>query len=188
MYSISGDNYRYTATCIKKELNEPPLFVDAIIDTGAIMTCFPASVIMPGVCKNNINTSRSIDIGGFVDDKNKVRFYAVKVMQFVIGNIDLGAQTIWITFSDKVADSVIGMDILQKLSFMQDSKRRLHICKNDSEIVDSLLPPIKRKCITKNNQGFIQIYNMDCKFDLSIIKQDKMGQYISVGNQKCYLY
>ena len=69
------------------------------------------------------------------EPKNKVRFYKYPLNQFTIGSIDLGKKDIWITFYSRVKDNVLGMDILQSVSFLQyaDAKE-LHFFADKNEM------------------------------------------------------
>lgn len=54
--------------------------------------------------------------------------------QFTIGNIDLGKQDIWITFDERVTDTVLGMDILQQVIFTANPyNRKMYFCKDAAD-------------------------------------------------------
>lgn len=53
-------------------------------------------------------------IGGFVEGTG-VKFYRCRLKQFTIGNIDMKAQDMWITFDKRVKETVLGMDILKQV-------------------------------------------------------------------------
>lgn len=50
-------------------------------------------------------------LGGLVKG-SRVKFYKCALKQFTIGSINMGEQGIWITFYERVTDTVLGMDIL----------------------------------------------------------------------------
>ena len=55
-------------------------------------------------------------------------------MQFTIGNIDLGKQNLWITFDQRVTDTVLGMDILQQIIFIANPyNKKIYFCKDDDD-------------------------------------------------------
>lgn len=121
MYSTRfDDELRYVVTCISN--NNVIRVVETIVDTGAKYTCYRASFIDDSLEEKDLVSHQCVDIGGFIGGDNqlsKVRFYRYSVKQFTIGNIDMGNRDIWITFDKKVKDNVLGMDVLQSISFMQ---------------------------------------------------------------------
>ena len=142
MYSTKFDSeLRYVVTCITNQT--AVRVVETIVDTGAKYTCYRASFIDDRLKEDDMKNNASINIGGFINgdkQQSKVRFYKYSVKQFTIGNIDLGERVIWITFDDRVKDNVLGMDILQSISFMQyaDSKE-LHFFTDSNELQTFIL-------------------------------------------------
>ena len=136
MYSIAGDGLRYTVTSI---VNQNVIaLVDSIVDTGAIYTCYKAEQVDVRLREEQFAGSACQEIGGFVDGKhgrNTVKFYKYSVKQFTIGTINMGERAIWITFDKRITDNVLGMDILQSISFMQEAdERTLHFFQNKDEM------------------------------------------------------
>ena len=120
MFSTVCDGLRYTLTCIIN--NDALSLVDTIVDTGAFWTCYKASEISEELSEIQFVDKDFKDIGGFINgtkNNNSVRFYRFDVKQFTIGTVDLGSQTIWITFDDRINDNVLGTDILRKVAYLQ---------------------------------------------------------------------
>ncbi len=114
------DELRYVVTCITNQRSIR--LIETIVDTGAKYTCYQAAFIDDTLVEKDMMDQQSMDIGGFVDGderKNTVRFYRYPVKQFTIGSIDVGARDVWITFDKRVKDNVLGLDILQSVSFLQ---------------------------------------------------------------------
>lgn len=69
-------------------------------------------------------------IRGLIEGES-VKLYKYRLRQFAIGNIDMGEQDIWITFDKRVTDTVLGMDVLQKIIFTVNSyDKRIYFCKD----------------------------------------------------------
>ena len=72
-------------------------------------------------------------IGGFVKGL-PVKFYKYSLNQFTIGNIDLGEQSLWITFDEMITDTVLGMDILQQIIFTANPyNKKIYFCKDSDD-------------------------------------------------------
>ena len=114
-----NDNLRYVIASIVNQRTVS--FVDAIVDTGAMFTCFKAKLAEPTLVESDLKNNESKYIGGFASSKtsNVIKVYKYKVKQFTIGNIDLGKQDIWITFDSRVKGNLLGMDILKKINILQ---------------------------------------------------------------------
>ena len=122
MYSTSfdDDDNRYIIVCIANETSVA--VVDTIVDTGAMRTCYMASDIDPDLTEDQVSNNPQKTILGFTDvesPENGILFYQYPVKQFTIGNIDLGKQDIWITFDERISDNLLGLDILQHITFLQ---------------------------------------------------------------------
>ena len=120
MFSTVCEGLRYTLVCI---INKGSVsLVDTIVDTGAFWTCYKADQIGGGLTEAQFSEKETKVIGGFVNgkqSKNAVRFYRYDVDQFTIGTVDLGSQTVWVTFDERINDNVLGMDILRKVTYLQ---------------------------------------------------------------------
>ena len=127
---------RYVATCITR--HRLTKLVDTIVDTGAIRTCYMAHSIDPELREANLSGSRHKDFGGFVDgEAQRVRFYQYRLAQFTIGNVDMGARDIWITFDTRISDNVLGMDILMDVDFLQFRHTgRMYFFRNENELAE----------------------------------------------------
>lgn len=118
MYSTNIDNNRYFMKCITVVDNID--IIECIVDTGALYTAFTANMFSNPPEEDALikNKNEIKYLGGFVEG-DKIKFYRIPVSQFTIGNIDMSGQDIWVTFSDDVTQSVLGMDILQQITFFQ---------------------------------------------------------------------
>ena len=72
-------------------------------------------------------------IGGFVGNAG-VKFYHYPIKQFIIGNIDLKSRKVWITFNQLATDDVLGMDLLQDVSFLYKRKSREVVFFDDNTV------------------------------------------------------
>lgn len=137
MFSTSfHDSLRYIVVCLT--IHHTIKAVETIIDTGAIYTCYMAHSIDPEMTESDVSDHIHKDFGGFVDGKNRVvRFYQYPLKQFTIGNIDMGAQNVWITFDKRISDNVLGMDILQSIDFLQfRDTGRISFFQNKAELAE----------------------------------------------------
>lgn len=137
MYSTRFENeQRYIVTCITNQTTVR--VIETIVDSGAKHTCYRASFVDDALTEESLAGNPHIDIGGFIDGdqiKNTVRFYRFPVKQFTIGNIDLGARDIWVTFDKRVKDNVLGIDILQAVCLLQyDNEKELYFFKDRMEL------------------------------------------------------
>ena len=109
------------------------------MDTGAKYTCYYAKALDSSLRENQFNNSPTKYLSGFIDNGNNkmsvVKYYQYQVSQFTIGNIDLGKQMVWVTFDARAMDSIIGMDILQQVSFLQYANtKEIHFFQSESEL------------------------------------------------------
>lgn len=186
---------RYLVTCVADMADIR--FATAIFDTGAMYTCFQAKILKPSLKEEDLSSNEYKIIGGFVDSKNNkntVKIYRYKVNKLIMQDITLDNCDIWITFDSRVTDNVIGMDIIQHISFMQYSdSNELKLFKTKEELIDevnnnSANNNIQRKLYKDSRGNYIELYNMKCYIRASYIKQDRKGYYIELdNNRKCYL-
>lgn len=135
MYSTNIRDNRYLVKCIT--LLEQAQIVKFIVDTGAKFTCCNYTVVGLGICEENITESETKFLGGLVKGA-PVKFYKCRMKQFTIGNIDMGEQDIWVTFDDRVTDTVLGMDILQQVVFTANPyNKKIYFCKDIDDYNDN---------------------------------------------------
>ena len=137
MYSTScNSDLRYIVTCITNDGKISLL--DTIVDMGARRTCYQARLIDSSLSESQFVGKPYKLIGGFIggrEVKNTVCFYEYRLQQFTIGNIDMGEQTIWITFDDRIQDNVLGMDILHSVCMLQYAdENELYFFNDKSEL------------------------------------------------------
>lgn len=140
MFSIICDGLRYTVTCLIN--NGAVTMVDAIVDTGALYTCYKAEQISDTLTEEQFIDGECRLIGGFVSgrqNQNAVKFYQYFVPQFTIGTIDMGARSVWITFDERISDNVLGMDILKSVAYMQlEDSNELYFFKDRRELFSAV--------------------------------------------------
>lgn len=119
MYNTRLSDNRYTVTCISVINNTKILHF--VVDTGAMYTCCNSKYIDTKLTEQSLTDCEIKYIGGFnnEDKKNPIKIYRYHLDQFTIGNIDLGERDIWITFENRVDDNVLGMDLLQHVTYLQ---------------------------------------------------------------------
>ena len=72
-------------------------------------------------------------LGGFVKGL-PVIFYKCSLKQFTIGNLDMGKQVIWITFDQRVTDTVLGMDILKQVVMITNPyDQKIYFCRDTED-------------------------------------------------------
>ena len=130
---LRNDTGRYVAKCIVNR--NGPRVVDFVVDTGAKYTCCSALSIDSRIEESGIGDAETKILGGIIAG-SVLKVYKYHVDQFTIGTVDMGEQDIWITFDDRATDDVLGMDILQKVFFLQDAdKRKILFSKDKCELV-----------------------------------------------------
>ena len=114
MYSVKLKDNRITVQCniIK---NGKLKFIRAVYDTGAKYSCFRASYISSDLNEKELMGHDEKLLAGFVGTTAS-KFYQFHVERLALGNVDLGAQEIWITFDENVTTNVIGYDILSQVT------------------------------------------------------------------------
>ena len=108
MYSTSIKQNRCRVECII--VAEDIAVENFVVDTGAMYTCCNYLLVNDKLDETSLKDCETNCIGGLIEG-DKVRFYKYALKQFTIGNIDLGEQSIWITFDQRVTDIILGMDI-----------------------------------------------------------------------------
>lgn len=133
VYSTNIKNNRFYMKCVS--VVDKVNVIECIVDTGAFYTAFTANMFqnLPEEKFMIDNEYETKYLGGFVKS-GKIKFYKVPVKQFTIGNIDMERQNIWVTFSEDVTESVLGMDILKQITFFQlaNSGKICFLDKNES--------------------------------------------------------
>lgn len=128
MYSTSIKNNRYHVICIA--VSDKIRSANFTIDTGAKFTCCPYTSINMDMQEELVVGNETKMLGGFVKGL-PVKFYKLHLKQFTIGNIDMGEQDIWVTFDERVTDTVLGMDIIQQVIFTANPyNKRIYFCKD----------------------------------------------------------
>ena len=114
MYSVKLKDNRITVQC--NMLRSGKLkFIRAVYDTGAKYSCFRASYIDSTLKENDLTGQEEKLLAGFVGTTAS-KFYRFHVDKFALGNVDLGAQDIWITFDENVITNVVGYDVLTQVT------------------------------------------------------------------------
>ena len=131
MYSTSIKNNRYLVQCIA--ISNKIRSAKFIVDTGAKFTFCTFRSIDFDIHEEDFAFKEAKYLGGFVKG-TPVKFYRYSLKQFTIGSIDMGEQDIWITFDERVTDTVIGMDILQQVIFTANPyNKKIYFCKDKDD-------------------------------------------------------
>ncbi len=112
MYSTRLKDERFVVDSIA--LLEKARVIQFVVDTGAKYTCCNYASFDENLCESSMKGKEIKFLGGFVKGK-PVKFYKCALEQFTIGNIDMNAQDIWVTFDQRVTDTVLGVDILKQI-------------------------------------------------------------------------
>ena len=136
MYSLKNSDDRFVANCIV--MYSRPRIRRFVIDTGTKYTCCSYDYINPALKEEDFQDSRTKMLGGFVADIG-MKFYECRLSQFTIGTVDLKDQSVWITFDPRIADSLLGMDILKQVLFLnRPDKNEIDIYNDYDELKESL--------------------------------------------------
>lgn len=128
MYSTNIKNNRYYVQCIIVfDTIRAAMF---IVDTGAMYTCCTYKAFDKCMQECELENCEIKFLGGLVKGL-RVKFYKCALKQFTIGSINMGEQDIWITFDERVTDTVLGMDILQQIIYTANPyNKKLYFCKD----------------------------------------------------------
>ncbi|MDE7478103.1 MAG: retroviral-like aspartic protease family protein [Lachnospiraceae bacterium] len=128
MYNTNMMNNRYVVRCLRVSADVKA--INFIVDTGAKFSCCNYELINGNLEEKELSGNKIKWIGGFIKGYG-VKFYQYRLKQFTIGNIDMGIQDIWITFDERVTDTVLGMDMLQKIIFTANPyNKKIYFCKD----------------------------------------------------------
>ncbi len=128
MYSTNIKDNKYPVICFA--VLERVQIVYFIVDTGAMFTCCNYTSLDKSLREKDLADSETKLLGGFVKGM-PVKFYKLRLKQFAIGNIDMGSQDIWVTFDERVTDTVLGVDILQQVIFLANPyNKKIYFCKD----------------------------------------------------------
>lgn len=131
MYSTSLKDERFIVDSIT--VLKRMRIIQFVIDTGAVFTCCNYTSFDLELHEEDMVNTEIKFLGGFVRGL-PVKFYRCKLKQFTIGNIDMGEQDIWITFDERVTDTVLGMDILQQIIFTANPyNKKIYFCKDSDD-------------------------------------------------------
>ncbi|MBR1633781.1 MAG: hypothetical protein IJ682_01825 [Lachnospiraceae bacterium] len=131
MFSTKLVENRLFVPCIV--VTDVPMIHTFIMDTGAKYTCCSYKNINPVLTEAECSGLPTKVIGGFVGNAG-VKFYHYPVKQFIIGNIDLKSRKVWITFNQLATDDVLGVDLLQDVSFLYKRKSREIVFFDDNTV------------------------------------------------------
>lgn len=135
MYSTSLKDERFIVDGIT--VLEKTRIIQFVVDTGAMFTCCNYTAFASELHEEALAGSETKFFGGLVKGA-PVKFYKCRMKQFTVGNIDMGEQDIWITFDNRVTDTVLGMDILQQVIFTANPyNKRLYFCKDIDDYNDN---------------------------------------------------
>lgn len=153
------------------------------------MTCLSASSLGANLTEAMFAGKSCYTISGFVDVNNTIKVYKYTINQFIVGNIDLGKQTICITFDERVTDNVLGMDIISQLTYYQEKDSdTLYLFRDTKEAAMFLNGVISRVYYkVAHDLYYVVIDDIRCYFRGNQIKRDAGGFFIRLRNQKCYL-
>ena len=166
MLNILCNNNRYITVSLVHKLKTGNKIkdsdkIDALIDTGAVFTCFMADSFQNVRLKEeDFKDENTMELGGFItraDEGDLVsslsaRFYEYQVNTFTIGNINLKSQKIWITFDKRIEWNLIGMDMLSKIGLIQyPNSNILSIFENEDELNTYVINNSKIKILLDSN-------------------------------------
>ena len=120
MFVLNNSEGRYTAKCIVN--HKKARIRDFVVDTGAKYTCCSYDYVDSSLDEKDFSDAKTKTLGGFVANVG-MKFYEIELKQFTIGTVDFGKQKIWITFDERIADSLLGMDILSQAVFANTPDR-----------------------------------------------------------------
>lgn len=137
VYSTKLKDERFSVDCIV--FFGKVRVIQFVVDTGAMFTCCNYKSFDKNLRVEDLKGCQVKIIGGFIEGDG-VKFYKYSLQQFTIGNIDLHAQDIWITFDKRVKETILGMDILKQVTFVANAfTQEIYFCKDkdDYSIVNS---------------------------------------------------
>ena len=115
MFSMRLRNDRLSVNCMT--YYKYPKITEFVFDTGAKYTCCSYNTIDDGLVEDDFRGGEYKILGGFVSGKAML-FYKLSLKQFTIGNLDIGKKDIWITFDERISDSVLGLDLIKNVIYL----------------------------------------------------------------------
>ena len=136
MFSTKLNEDRYVVPCII--LTSAPIVHTFVVDTGAKYTCCSINNVNPDLEEDTFIEAEYKLIGGLVEG-GSIKYYKMEIKQFTIGTLNLGTQSIWVTFDERATDDVLGMDILKGLYFMHHREENSLLFSLDSKEIKNVL-------------------------------------------------
>lgn len=153
----------------------------AVYDTGAEYTCVTAVSLNSKLTENDFKDSETMVVGGLIDSNNvSVKYYKLHVMDFYLGNIHITGVDIWVTFDDRITDSVVGYDILRRVTRLGIENSNIELFFKDTA---ELLSYVKKneQTIKQMDFGIIQKKSSSSEETLrktKFTKEDLNANYI----------
>lgn len=122
MFSTKSENKRFYITCnfvLGTRYDTAKIGrTEFIVDTGAKRTCCHYTGVDCLLEERSFKDMDCLYVGGFVDGAY-IKFYKYHIPLFMLGeDISLRERDIWITFDNRLTDYVLGMDILENVSYL----------------------------------------------------------------------
>ena len=117
MYIADMNLLRYSSQCLVYA--NIGRMVEFVVDTGARYTCVSYRKVNKMLRAEEMKGIEYKVFAGYAKDGSGIVHYKYRVNRFDIGDIHLGEQDIWITFDQNASDSILGMDMLQQVTFLQ---------------------------------------------------------------------
>jgi len=151
-----------------------PVFTkcSAVYDTGAQHTCIPAMSIDPTLNEEDFKNEDIIIIGGIIKEEsgyttdNTVTCYRMPVRDFYLGNIHITGVDVWVAFDARITDSVVGMDILSRVT-------RLGIAYSGKEIFFKDTTELLNYVLTLNREVKECISNLESYIGIGGMSEQK---------------
>lgn len=133
MYVADMNLLRYSSQClIYANIGRT---VEFVVDTGARYTCVSYRKVNKLLNEKDMKGNEYKIFAGYAKDGRGIIHYKYRINRFDIGDIQLGEQDIWITFDPNASDSILGIDMLQQVTFLQiENMKKLMFFRNVTEL------------------------------------------------------
>lgn len=121
MIEVPIVNNRYQWKC-RVSYKGVDAYIPFLVDTGACFSTCSSVFLNPYWKESDFAGMDYTFFGGYTNKTLQSKHYRYHLDKFAVGNIKLESRDIWVTFDPNIDINLLGMDILQDISFLQIAK------------------------------------------------------------------
>ncbi len=136
----------------------------AVYDTGAQYTCVTAPSLSMKLTEKEFNGAETMSAGGLIDSENiSAKYYKMHINNFYLGNIHLTGVDVWVTFDEKITDSVVGLDVLRRVTRLGIENSNTELFFKDTEEFIKYIKDNENEILKKKDIFIIEEQNSNAE-------------------------